>query len=450
MNEERMKLLEHLLYQAIDYAVARSRVNPDKKAIFMDIDEYKKLYQPGPYNQQVENYKNSYFLHINDESIKCQLLNFIRQELKPYVNHEDCIQYITGYLRTPIDGKDYSYGLDELLLDILKIAVFFDVNKSVSVFQECLVKNEIDFQKIALLTGIKIDSDIPIFDGFKLIKTPCYSSDFQSLDYIPTSFSMDGDYLTKFFSQRTLAVIDWVATPRFMKWNKSISPDDVVQSYRKNKELENFDLTEFLWALSLSCKHPIVKVMWWDNMDKWELLRNSPTSHIRYIGELSDTRPPYNVSESDIKKATDYYTKFKGLRPDAQDKLRIAIPKWLKSKNEWGVDQAIDLGIAFEAIYLDGTKEQLSYTFRTRAAWYLGKNLSERQRYRDLFKKFYNYRSNAVHTGKIPSISEIRNRNEFADVKSFFDKVDELCVASIVKVINEGKFPDWERLVLGG
>ena len=450
MNEERMKLLEYLLYQTIDYTVACSRVNPDEKALFMHIEDYKKLYQPESYNQRTESYKNSYFLHINDESIKCQLLNFIRQELKPYVNHEDCIQYITGYLRTSyLVGKRYSYGLDELLLDILKIAVFFDVNRAVFAFQECLVNNEIGFQEIALLTGIEIDSDIPIFDGFKLIKTPLYSSDFQSLDYIPTSFHMTGDNASEFFSQRTLAVIDWVATPRFMKWNKSISPDDVAKSHRKNKELENFDLTEFLWALSLSCKHPIVSVMWWYNVDKWELLRNSPTSCRYSSGELSDTRPPYNVSEPEIKRATDYYMKFKDLRPDAQVKLRIAIPRWLKSKSEGAVNQAIDLGIAFEVIYLDETKEQLSYTFRTRAAWYLGEDPSKRKEYMNLFKKFYSYRSNAVHTGRIASAKKTRDANESKKIRSLLNDADKLCVASIIKVINDGGFPDWETLVLG-
>jgi hypothetical protein len=68
------------------------------------------------------------------------------------------------------------------------------------------------------------------------------------------------------------------------------------------------------------------------------------------------------------------------------------------------VDQAIDLGIAIEGVFLEGTQEErieLSYRASIRAAFLLGENPQRRREIRDIFRDLYKLRSIAVHQGKV-------------------------------------------------
>ena len=66
-------------------------------------------------------------------------------------------------------------------------------------------------------------------------------------------------------------------------------------------------------------------------------------------------------------------------------------------------DKAIDLGVAFEALLLNDRshKDQIAFTFRLRAAWFLGSSKDNRRELINLFDKIYECRSKAVHTGRL-------------------------------------------------
>ena len=308
------------------------------------------------------------------------------------------------------------------------------------------------YQEISLISGIKIDNEMQVYDGFKLIPLPSSSGALSQMEIL-SGGGLGIQEKSNHFTGRTLAVIDCIREPIFANPKSrpmKEGPFDVFRRHIKNIELEDFKIQEFLWSLSLCCEYPINEVMWWDHINQWEPLVDHGVGSCSYSYDLYRSNRYCKISENNISDAKKSYQKFRLLPPHVKEKLQIAIPRWLKSKNEGWVDRIIDLGIAFESIYLDGTGAQLSYTFRTRAAWHLGKDLSERQRYRDIFKKFYDYRSNAVHTGRIASAKKTRDANESEKIRSLLNDADELCVVSILKIINEGGFPDWETVVLGG
>ena len=58
---------------------------------------------------------------------------------------------------------------------------------------------------------------------------------------------------------------------------------------------------------------------------------------------------------------------------------------------------------------------------------------------RDL-RDLYDLRSETVHTGDISSKRNVRELTQSGQ---------QLCLLSIVKVIHDGRFPDWAYLVLG-
>ena len=119
------------------------------------------------------------------------------------------------------------------------------------------------------------------------------------------------------------------------------------------------------------------------------------------------------------------------------------------------VDRMIDLGIALEALYLMDTDEktELSFRLRLHAAWHLGKDEEDRRRLMKEFGEIYDWRSKVVHTGKLPEKRVgRRKRKPFTseEVKQFIGRAQDLCRDSIMKILEDGKFPDWNNVILGG
>ena len=82
------------------------------------------------------------------------------------------------------------------------------------------------------------------------------------------------------------------------------------------------------------------------------------------------------VGEAQIDEAKCLYNTLAHLDSNIGGKLQIPIDRWVKSKTtQLPVDKIIDLGIAFEALYLSDISEatELSFRLRLRAAWYLEK-----------------------------------------------------------------------------
>ena len=93
----------------------------------------------------------------------------------------------------------------------------------------------------------------------------------------------------------------------------------------------------------------------------------------------------------------------------------------------------IDLGIAFEALYLPkGNREQLSFQFRLHAAWHLGRNKADRAMLMDEFKAIYVLRSKAVHNGEVSEKIQIRKGEERIDTSEFIPRAQDLKMANFL------------------
>ena len=113
------------------------------------------------------------------------------------------------------------------------------------------------------------------------------------------------------------------------------------------------------------------------------------------------------VGRSEITEAKDFYQTLVNLDSNVFAKLQIPIDRWIKSKAEDNpVDKVIDLGIAFESLYLSGidSKTELRFRFSLHAAWHLGKNKEQRRALMKEFKAIYDWRSTLLFTqGKLPN-----------------------------------------------
>lgn len=425
MDETRKRVLTALLQQAVKGVQIHNSPSATRPKRIMSPSSYRALYLSDKYDPNIMFARILYAPYVQDQTVESHLLDTLRDEFGQFVL-EDRVRCATPR----IFGGMNSYPLDRFLQELLKIAVVYSVESTVSFLEKCFSQNYIDFQEMTLLDGIQIDRELQISSGVRLILLSHSSDELPDiLPFIPPNMqNID-------FPGKTVAVMDFSISPRFQKPQDS---RDDFQIKLKDTEFFKFDLDKFLHHLSLACHNPIVPVMRWCHTNKMEpfVIPSGFTSWT----EAKFPRPPVTVSESDILVAKDLYRKFDELNSDVQEKLSIAVSRWVKSKNEPYVDRIIDLGIAFEVLYLGGSLEQLSFTFRLRASWHLGNSPSERQELMRVFKKVYNFRSKAVHTGQLPDDKE---------TGEMLDKADELCARAIMKFINDGGFPDWVSLVTG-
>ena len=64
------------------------------------------------------------------------------------------------------------------------------------------------------------------------------------------------------------------------------------------------------------------------------------------------------------------------------------------------------------------------------------------------FRAIYNCRSDAVHKGKLDE--KVKIGGESVPISKLIERAQDLCRQSIIKIMEDGRFPDWDSLILGG
>ena len=393
--------------------------------------------------------------HIHNESVKSELLGFIRQELAEFIS-KDCIQSASYLVANGGPGPD-GYGLDSLLSQLMKIAIVHGIEEAVQEFDRGIQNESCHFQYMAILKRIKLDASVKIFEGIQLIRLP---------DTIPELQQYLSGYVTFgfqpwIFKEKTLLIIDASVSPIFHKPFPEIFREGFRMEhipFRSKIVCGEFQIHKvkdfykhFCQALSLVCNSDVQCAHTWRRLAEDKLFnlwsrRDVGLSVPNSFNEYGTIR----IGENQIDEAKCLYQNLVKLDSKVREKLQIPIDRWIKSKtSQTFEDKIIDLGIALEALYLsEGTKEQLTLQFRLRAAWYLGENKEQRKALMKEFNVIYDWRSRVVHTGKLPN--KIR-KTAFTpeEVDAFITNAQDLCRDSIMKILENGKFPDWNDLILG-
>ena len=224
----------------------------------------------------------------------------------------------------------------------------------------------------------------------------------------------------------------------------------------KNREFSNFNEADFqekfCQALSLACNSAVQIDTVWDYITEDELFNiNRNRGSISFTHLLS---APVKIGKTEISEAKCLYEKLVDPNSKVAGKLRISIERWIKSKtNNSDVDKMIDLGVAFEALYLSETdyNREIRFRFSLHAAWHLGKNKAHRKELMKEFKTIYDWRSTVVHTGKLPKKGSGKKKKPYPpeEVEAFITNAQNRCRKSIIKILEDGEFPDWNNLILG-
>lgn len=134
------------------------------------------------------------------------------------------------------------------------------------------------------------------------------------------------------------------------------------------------------------------------------------------------------------------------LRLDAQTKLkiRLALERFnLALRRRHLGDLAIDLCIALESLVGGNETNEVTHKVTTRTARFLGGDVNQRTRTRDVIKATYTYRSAMVHNAQTPkgSKSVCGAKMNASDILAM---ATSICVDVIKAVLRKGKIPDWQ------
>ena len=452
MTEERKQELRQLLNEAM--ANLEIRRSSGVEFSLLPVEVYRtRLYQS--WTSYSDDYLEDLWIsnfdpHIVSETINSKLLDFIREEFAPYI-HEDRIQSASFFIAV---GSSSGYPLDMLLKQLLKIAIVRGIDEAVLAFDRCIKNTHVSFQYMALLEGIRIEAEIQVFEGIKLVPLPPSTSE-------RSRFRYWSDPLEHVLIVKTLLIIDASVFPIFCKpfpelYKEGLQEDNLpFQIEMSGEQFPNFKLDDFYekfgQVLSLACNSSVQFTSKWRFLPKDELYNLSfgmSREFARLPGRLESVT---KVEDTQIEEAKCLYHILVNLDANVREKLRIPIDRWIKSKADQDpVDKMIDLGVAFETLYLSGISEttELSFRFRLHASWHLGKDKEDRNELLTKFRQIYDCRSKAVHRGKLDE--QVKFGGERIPISEFIKRAQDLCRGSIIKILEDGQFPDWNSLILGG
>ena len=509
MTEERKQELRQLLCEAMESVIIEASAGYEPISVEKyreDAKAFRESYRPDL------SFILKYRPNIQDDAVKSTLFNFMKEELADYIREHDFEdEYLPTYwiqtAQAATRGKSrlIPCGLDSLLEKFLEIAIVSGTEQAILALDRCTRETSGTFQKIIFLKGLRVEysgtirgasdtqiRETQIAEGIRLVQLPNYTmkqmsdmskrgqSGFVELPNYAAGFrpylfqesfilSNDNPWFSEvskspmvlnllFFGGALILIIDYTVSPLFCKPSvKSLEGVDISDQFEiktKSAEFPNFDVDKLYHALSLIADYAVKPLFQWQYIGEDELFNVGDwwfTKLMRTRVMLDSGSGIHVIDETDIDKVKCLYQLLTNPSSNIGEKLKIPIDRWIKSKtSKTAVDKIVDLGIALEALYLfdrDGNSE-LSFQFRLRASWYLGRDKADREMLIDEFKAIYTLRSKAVHTGELPQTVKIR-KGESVPISEFIPKAQDLCRQSIIKILEAGKFPDWNSLILG-
>ena len=408
---------------------------------------------------------------IADRSIKSSIFRFVREELVPFIanpNNPDLESIRTSIYLIGSDSTNgyrlHNFGggtcpLFMVIERLLQITLVRGIEEAVSFFERCSCGEDVHVlhREVAFLEGIKIETEIPLFQGVRLVPLPSPRISEEIARYVPSfsvfTFTNQGES----FFRRTLLVIDYPGLFTIRRLSETGYQREVQMAdlpfqvkFPNIEEVHSFDKV-FCQVLSLVCNSAVKIVIARRTFDEEQSFDqdHGPGTMFRYFEPVGN---PPELDEADIEKAKCLYKRLISLDTKDREKLQIAIDRWVESKTERSrLDKMIDLGTALEALYLLKDERGIASTLSVRAAWYLGNNSAHRKELLTKFRQIYSARSRAVHRGTLEDMPTFGEQP--TPIRDFIKGAQDLCLQSIMKVLEDGRFPyrsDWDSLIVGG
>lgn len=340
---------------------------------------------------------------------------------------------------------------------VIKGAAVLGSERVTHLLSDWLEGKPVKYRTSALLNGPPVKAPLNLLDGAHIEPLPLSSDRLDAS--LPRRRGTSGNGVFDYLG-RTLVSIDSEVKPVLFRPETRPSAQAI-----QVKPIGGVNIATVCQALSLESDDYVDAGFYWNDyqeLDAFSLGVDETTWFMGNAGVRSWSSP--------VTWRTDWFTgvttlEFKDDQPmldiadeqlagtlaalktlDDFDKIRIAVSRWVKSKDPYGqlADRFIDLRIALECLYAQDfldAKQTQGFRFKLPlfGAWHLGTDFEERQCIRKKLRQVYDTASKAVHSGDL----------EFSENQEPLSTAQDLCRRGILKLLREGPPRDWGDLILG-
>ena len=441
-NEQKLAALLRDALRGVNVTHSRfGTINPNHYRQMLS--GYRSTYEP---NQRM--YANLFDIQIQDASTAEAILDLLRDELKEFLlNDKDFFRRLSASV-VIVPGADEEPPVEIIRRNLVRAAILDGPDNAARSFFSSIARGNFLFHNCWLLTGIKVEKELPVLDGISLIPLPTTTADLPG--YLPDVH----DVVPQQFVSKTVLKIDRsVPLTRHEPADRyafAFGPEQRFRTTVHGAESKDFHPQRFFQALTLVGEQPVKDAIMWRHHSDDAIFDFRRATGFTFMSPSSlGMTASTSFSEDQIRRATDLYHKIVGLPQDVLNHLQIPIDRWTRSMMPDGnVDNMIDLGIAMEAFFLSGIREELTFRFRLRGSLYLGQTIEQRRLLVREFREIYGCRSSAVHEGTLPDDVTVNGQN--VPIGQFIKRSQNLFKRCLLKVIESGVRPDWTAIELGG
>ena len=382
-------------------------------------------------------------LHLADASLRRHIRQVVELALAPLVEE--------GRIQLPDAAATSVYfpgqPTEVLVKRLLELLVLHGPAAATRNFIVSLQEPECTYQDFALLSGIRLEEEIDVYEGVRLV--PSEGSDGSLTQPVPSVY-LDDRYRGRFVGGAIL-VQDCSTSPRYMK------PSDYVNEMNRDVEARPFrrlvphvgsnpfEVGRFCHALALAVDSRVTWSVLWSMMDENEFVNIWEDGGLGVASVRLGAYPGVTVGSEHFEEAKQLYEGYMSHDQSMRDRLDIAFDRLLNHSTV--EDSLIDLAIAFEVLYLSDGNSELSYRLKTRVARNVGNTLEERKKIANLMGTFYDARSKVMHTGKVKYQVKVTGRGQVS-IGELTSEITQLCKRSLREIVTGG-LPDWQTLELG-
>ena len=451
---ELVSLLEEILPRAEFYAHTRQFLRPPD-SIFLNSEDYRKDYErvksdtlwgrrmPTPSGFMRPTTDTDRF----PEEQFNQFVVLVQQILKPY-SDADNHRFMAVLPAPRVYGDNLGESVEHFSKSMVRCAALFGVSETVDAVLSLVEGNTAKYTQVVVLDGVSPSpkkEGVDLWSGASLTDWDQAFGDqlSESTLGIPDALLTQTTYadtnMFRFGRSNTLLCIERTGGPIIRRLEDAElgpgGPYVPISPHQLSTEIA-------ISALSLAVNHPILEICswhWYDAKVQALLGYRNELALDQNMGGPRLSRGRF-IGADNVPLVRNIH---EGLSQQGVfENLRVPIQRWRRSKAARnGVDLAIDLRIALESLFLDaGNNDELSFRLALRAAWYLGAEGHECARIFDALRKAYSIGSKAVHTGEGYDYM----------IPAGLAEAQDVCRRAILRrIIEGGKPPDWNEIVLG-
>ena len=340
---------------------------------------------------------------------------------------------------------------------VIKGATVLGAERVTHLLSDWLEGKPVKYRTSAILNGSPVKAPLNPFDGVHIAPLPLSSDRLDAS--LPRRRGTSENEVFHYLG-RTLVSIDSEVKPALFRPETRPSAQDI-----QVKPIGGVNIATVCQALSLESDDYVDAGLYWNDYQELDAFSLGVDDTTWSMGNAR-----VRSWSSTVTWRTELFTgvttlEFKGDQPmldiaDEQlartlaalktlndsDKIRIAVSRWVKSKDPYGqlADRFIDLRIALECLYAQNfldAKQTQGFRFKLPlfGAWHLGTDFEERKCIRKKLRQVYDTASKAVHSGDL----------EFSENQEPLSTAQDLCRRGILKILREGPPRDWGDLILG-